>query len=266
MRLVDYLLELQLAPDERTARGLILRGDVLIDDRPVTSVAFEITAGASVRIRGDLNNVVSRGYNKLKPALQRCGFDVAGRICLDLGVSTGGFTQALLEEDAARVFAVDVAYGMTAPVIRNDQRVVLLERTNVRHLTAQLIPEPVARVTGDLSFISWAAVVPAILPLLEPAAEALLLIKPQFELAASGLKAALPGGIVLNRSAARSALVNLYNVWVEHGLSPLSIFPAAIKGAKGNREFFIHLRLTAAACSSPDYYALVDTALSEVAQ
>ncbi|MBN2082254.1 hypothetical protein JW859_08605 [bacterium] len=263
MLLRDYLLANNLAPDERTARGLIMRGDVLVDDRPVTSPAFTVPEGSAVRIRGGADNAdVSRGAGKLRPVAARLGFACAGLVALDLGVATGGFTQVLLELGAARVYAVDVAYGTVALCIREDPRVVLLERTNARQLTAELVREPVARVVGDLSFISWRAVLPAVHPLLAAAAELLLLVKPQFELAAAGRDDCLEQGIVADPRAERECLAGLYNVWVEHGLAPCAVVPAALRGAKGNQEYFVYLRRGQAA-GEADYLRLVDGALKE---
>jgi len=263
MLLLDYLLATNLAPDERTARGLIMRGDVLVDDRPVTSPAFAVRDGAGVRLRGGANSTdVSRGAGKLRPVAARAGFNCAGLVALDLGVATGGFTQVLLELDARRVYAVDVAYGTVALSIREDPRVVLLERTNARQLTTELIPEPVERVVGDLSFISWHAVLPAVRPLLAEQAELLLLVKPQFELAAAGREDCLEQGIVADPRAGRECLAGLYNGWVEHGFAPRAVIPAALRGAKGNQEYFVYLK-TGRAANEADYLRLVDNALKE---
>ena len=257
------MLASDIAADRRTARGLILSGRVLVSDRPVTSEHSTVKEGQVVRVRGGAKEMVSRGAAKLRPAIERAGFDVAGRVCLDLGVSTGGFTQVLLAAGAARVYAVDVAYGVAAPVIRDDERVVLLERTNARLLTSSIIPEPLERVVGDLSFISWRAVLPAVSKLLAGAAELLLLVKPQFELAARGQRDAVAGGVVEDPGMRRRALAELYETWMSNGLNPLAVFPAALRGAKGNQEYFVHLAAGAGPAGRDGYLRQVSTALEE---
>jgi 23S rRNA (cytidine1920-2'-O)/16S rRNA (cytidine1409-2'-O)-methyltransferase len=212
--------------------------------------------------RGSTDTDVSRGAQKLRPVRERVGFDCRGHVALDLGVGTGGFSQVLLEQGARRVFSVDVAYGTIALQLRNDPRVVLLERTNARELTRELVPEVITRVVGDLSFISWAAVLPAVILLTGADAELLLLIKPQFELAAAGRGAELRDGIVEDPEVARSCLENLYNTWCEHGLAPLAVVPAALRGAKGNQEYFVYLK-RGEVTSLPDYEVLVKAALAE---
>lgn len=264
MKLLEYLLAQGLAPDERTARGLIMRGDVLVADRPVLSPHHVVKTGQPVRLRASAGDDVSRGALKLRPVAERAGFDCAGRICLDLGVATGGFTQVLLERGAARVYAVDVAYGTVALSIRNDSRVVLLERTNARFLNQRLVPEAIERTVGDLSFIGWSAVLPAVRPLLAPGAELLLLVKPQFELAAAGGEAALVGGVAVDSVMIGSCLRNLYNTWVNHDLSPRAVFPAAIKGAKGNQEYFVHLEAGGTPAARASYEQMLKTAQEEV--
>jgi 23S rRNA (cytidine1920-2'-O)/16S rRNA (cytidine1409-2'-O)-methyltransferase len=262
MRLLDALLERGLAPDERTARGLILSGRVLVDDRPVTSEHAEVQAEQALRVKGDTSGDLSRGARKLRPAIQRAGFEVAGMICLDLGVSTGGFTQVLLENCAAKVYAVDVSYGVTASEIRIDPRVVLLERTNARELAHEHVPEPVQRVVGDLSFISWAAVLPAIVPLLAEGARLLLLVKPQFEIPAELRDEALHGGVVSDPRYWIEALYSLSGTWVANGLQVADVFPSELPGAKGNREFFVLLQLGAMA--QPQHYEqMVERAVEE---
>jgi 23S rRNA (cytidine1920-2'-O)/16S rRNA (cytidine1409-2'-O)-methyltransferase len=262
MRLLESLLERGLAPDERTARGLILSGRVLVDDKPVSSEHAEVSAEQSLRVKGDMSGDLSRGARKLRPATQRAGFDVHGQVCLDLGVSTGGFTQVLLENGAAKVFAVDVSYGVTANEIRNDPRVVLLERTNARELTHGHVPEPAARVVGDLSFISWAAVLPAIVPLLDAGARLLLLVKPQFEIPAELRDEALHGGVISDPRYWVEALYSLSGTWVTNGLQVADVFPSELPGAKGNREFFVLLQLGAMA-QPQQYEQMVERAVAE---
>ncbi|MCC7478987.1 TlyA family RNA methyltransferase [bacterium] len=255
MQLLAYLLE-AVTSDERVARGLLLAGRVLVNDKAQTSAHFELSEGASVRVKGRIEQPVSRGADKLRPVLQASGLEPAGRICLDLGASTGGFTQVLLEAGALRVYSVDVGYGLIVEALRQDPRVILLERTNARLLSSAEIPEAVEVVVGDLSFISWRAVLPAVAPLLAAEAELLLLVKPQFELAALGRQAELVGGLVSSVAAIRDVLLGLYNDWVQQQLQPVAVYPAAVRGASGNQEYFVELqRLPAGVADSADAYA-----------
>jgi 23S rRNA (cytidine1920-2'-O)/16S rRNA (cytidine1409-2'-O)-methyltransferase len=265
MDLLAYLLEQGLVPDERTAAGLILSGRVLVNERPETSARHKVGPAEVVRIKGQVVAPVSRGASKLEPVLQQIRFTVGGAVALDLGASTGGFTQILLKHDAARVYAVDVGYGILAPELRNDARVVVLERTNARLLTSEQIPDPIDRVVGDLSFIRWQAVLPAVTPLLAPAAELLLLVKPQFELAANSLQDATTGGVIRSGAVLRDCLAELYNVWMDNGLAPLHVVLSPVAGAKGNREFFVHLSLSAPALSRQEYETQAQAAVAEAA-
>lgn len=263
MRLLDYLLAQDLAPDEHSARGLIMRGDVLVNNQPVTSPAAEVEADSAIRLRAEAYADASRGAAKLRPAIERTGFDCAGRVALDLGAATGGFTQVLLEQGAASVYAVDVAYGALAHELRQDPRVIVVERTNARSLTREHLPEPPSAVVGDLSFISWTAVLPAVAPLLADVAALLLLIKPQFELAARGKSELVPGGIVRDGAAIHDCLAGLYNTWVEQALGPQAVVPAGVRGAKGNQEYFVYLRRGEPGLSRESYSACIAEAVAE---
>jgi len=262
MKLLDAVLERGLAPDERSARGYILAGRILVDDVAVTSAHAEVKPEQGVRLKGEASGDISRGARKLRPAVEHARFDAASKVCLDLGVSTGGFTQVLLEHGAAKVYAVDVSYGITAHQIRSDPRVVLLERTNARALTHSEIPDAVERVVGDLSFISWAAVLPALVPLLAPDARLLLLVKPQFEIPAELRDEALHGGVVSDPRYWVEALFSLSGAWVVNGLRAVDVFPCALPGTKGNREFFVLLQLGAMA-QAQEYERMVERAVAE---
>jgi len=264
MKLLQYLLEHNLAPDERTARGLIMRGDVLVDDKPVSSEHAEVSKEQAVRLRGKAPGAsVSRGAEKLLPVVERTGFCCRDMACLDLGVATGGFTQVLLNRGARQVYAVDVAYGTIALELRNDPRVMLLERTNARDLSPELIPELIDRVVGDLSFISWEAVLPAVTPLVQPDVELLLMVKPQFELSAQGRGGELVDGVVVSPDLAGECLVGLYNTWVVNGLAPERVIPAGIRGAKGNQEYFAYLKMSPDPVNLETYTDLVKQAVNE---
>ncbi|MCB1221910.1 MAG: hypothetical protein H7A35_11125 [Planctomycetales bacterium] len=252
-RLIDYLLDNSLAPDERTARGLIMRGDVLVDERPQTSPAFPLPEDCIVRIRGRVDQPVSRGYDKLGPVADGLSLEMEGKLAMDLGVSTGGFSQYLLDRGVARLYAVDVAYGVVADSVRNDSRVVLLERTNARELSPEHVPEPVDIVVGDLSFIGWSAVLPAIKPLLAQDAKLLLLVKPQFELAARRMDNGLQDGIVASAELRLRALELLWDTWHNVSLCPRAVIPSALKGQKGNQEYFVLLENGISMCTAEEY-------------
>jgi 23S rRNA (cytidine1920-2'-O)/16S rRNA (cytidine1409-2'-O)-methyltransferase len=262
MKLLDSVLLLGLALDERQARGLIMRGDVLVDDAPVTSPQAVCKPDAVVRLRSGVKPGGSlRGAAKLGPILVASGLEVTGRIALDLGAATGGFTQVLLAAGAARVYAVDVAYGIILAELRADPRVILLERTNARLLTVEHLPEPPELVVGDLSFISWRAVLPAITPLLALSADLLLLVKPQFELAALGEDVA--DGIVSAPADRLRALAGLYNAFADHELAISRVWPAAIPGLRGNQEYFVQARRGGQMLSEAAYQRLIEAALTE---
>lgn len=253
VKLLEYLLENGLAPDERSARGLIMRGDVLVDEQPITSPVSTVQPDSTVRIRGGLQLAVSRGYNKIAPVLDQLNLKLTDRICLDLGVSTGGFSQCMLERGVGKLYAVDVAYGVVADLVRHDPRVVLLERTNARELSRELIPDEIEFVTGDLSFIGWQAVIPAVVKLLAKQAELLLLVKPQFELASRGRSAELTDGIAQSSELQFAALELLWDTWHNVGLCPIAVIPSPLKGQKGNQEYFIHLSFGQAMCTPEEY-------------
>mgnify|MGYP000606219868 CR=1 FL=1 len=181
---------------------------------------------------------VSRGGLKLEAALQHFGLDVTSATCLDVGASTGGFTDCLLQHGAKRVYAVDVGYGQLAWKLRQDPRVVVIERTNIRHMTVEVIPEPVDLVTIDVSFISLKIVVPAVTAFMGRDARILALIKPQFEV---GRKQVGKGGVVRDATLHKEVIEHLSAFFQAKGLILVGVLPSPILGPKGNREFFILL-------------------------
>ena len=226
-----------------------MAGLVLVEDLPVTKAGAQVRADAAVRVRGPDHPYVSRGGLKIEAALDTFSVDPAGRTCADLGASTGGFTDCLLQRDAARVYAIDVGYGQLAWRLRQDPRVVPLERTNVRHLDG--LPEPISLVVGDLSFISLKLVLPAIARLAAPGADCLLLVKPQFEVGRGGVSR---GGVVRDASARRAAIEGVLADAADQGFEPRGDRPSPITGAKsGNIEHLIwlHAPLEESPCTAP---------------
>jgi 23S rRNA (cytidine1920-2'-O)/16S rRNA (cytidine1409-2'-O)-methyltransferase len=235
------LLDLGLVESRARAQALILAGKVFAGDRRVEKAGQPLPDGAALEVRGQDHPWVSRGGVKLAHALARFQLDPAELVCLDVGASTGGFTDVLLAGGAARVHAVDVGHSQLAWKLRADPRVVVHERTNARHLTAGTIGEPIEALVCDASFIGLATVLPAPLALCRPGAWAVALIKPQFE---AGPRAVGKGGVV--RDPAVHALVcdRVAQWWgALPGWNVLGIADSPITGPEGNREFLLAARL-----------------------
>jgi 23S rRNA (cytidine1920-2'-O)/16S rRNA (cytidine1409-2'-O)-methyltransferase len=237
------LVEQGLAPSREKARALILAGEVLEGDRPVSKAGEEVAADAVLRLRSQPMPFVSRGGLKLAHALTTFGIDVAGAVALDVGASTGGFTDCLLQAGAARVFCVDVGQGQLDWKIASDARVVVLDRTNARHLTPALVPQACDIAVVDVSFISLRLVLPAIVPLLRPGASLVPLVKPQFEV---GRARVGKGGIVRDEQARAEAVAAVAEAARGLGLAVLGETTSPITGQKGNVEFLLHLRVPGA--------------------
>lgn len=236
-RLDVLLLERGLAPSRQRAQAYILAGKVLVNDRPATKSGVRFEESVVIRVKAPDHDFVSRGGIKIQGAIDGFQVDVNNRIAADLGASTGGFTDCLLQRGAARVYAIDVGYGQLAWKIRQDDRVVVMERTNVRHLTA--LPEPVDLVVGDLSFISLRLILPAIARIAVPGADCLLLVKPQFE---AGRDAIAKGGVVQEAAVREAAVANVLGDARGLGFACLGQRVSPIQGAKaGNIEYLIHI-------------------------
>jgi 23S rRNA (cytidine1920-2'-O)/16S rRNA (cytidine1409-2'-O)-methyltransferase len=229
---------LGLAESRTKAQALIMAGQVLVDDVPVDKAGTRVREGADVRVRGVARRYVSRGGDKLAGALADLAVDPAGRICLDVGASTGGFTDCLLQQGAARVHAVDVGYGQLDAKLRADPRVVVLERTNARNLEASMIPDAIELVVADVAFISLRLVVPA-LAAVAPRAEWLLLVKPQFEV---GREQVGKGGVVRDDALRAAAVESVRGSAEALGWREIGRADSRVAGPKGNREIFLHLR------------------------
>ena len=232
------LVEKGLVKSRQRAQALIMAGKVLVNDQPVAKPGFFVLADDAIELRGADIPYASRGGLKLEAALNNFRLNVTGWVCLDVGASTGGFTDCLLQHGAERVYAVDVGYGQLAWKLRRDPRVVVIERTNVRHMPTDVIPDPVDLVTIDVSFISLKIVVPAIVRFMKPAAAILALIKPQFEV---GKGQVGKGGVVRERKRHRQVIANLSDFFTAIQLQSKSVYPSPLLGPKGNREFFILL-------------------------
>jgi 23S rRNA (cytidine1920-2'-O)/16S rRNA (cytidine1409-2'-O)-methyltransferase len=234
-RLDERMLADGLTESRSRAQSLIRAGRVLVDDTPVDKPGTPIRADAKIRIRGEERRFVSRGGDKLAGALEDLGVDPSGRICLDIGASTGGFTDCLLQSGARHVFALDVGYGQLDARLRADPRVTVLERTNARHLeAASLQPQP-DLVSIDVSFISVCLLLPTLAEQL-PAAELLIMVKPQFEV---GRGKVGKGGVVRDPALRAEAVANVKQCAAALGWTALGEVESRLAGPKGNREIFV---------------------------
>jgi 23S rRNA (cytidine1920-2'-O)/16S rRNA (cytidine1409-2'-O)-methyltransferase len=211
---------------------------VLVDDVPVDKPGTRVAADAALRLRGEARRFASRAGEKLAGALADLGVDPTGRACLDVGASTGGFTDCLLQAGAASVVALDVGYGQLDIRLRDDARVRVLERTNARHLQPEAIPECVELVTMDVSFISARLVLPAVARV-APQAEVLVLVKPQFEV---GREKVGKGGVVREEALRAEAVASVAAAARELGYTEVGRAASRLPGPKGNQEVFLWLR------------------------
>src|SRR4029434_2746537 len=243
LRLDQLVVERGLAPSRERARALILAGQVTVDDRPATKAGTTVDDRAALALLAPDHPYAGRGGVKLAHALDAFHIDVRGRECLDIGASTGGFTDALLQRGASRVVALDVGHGQLDWKLRNDTRVVVIERFNARRLTLADLPSAVDVVTIDVSFISLRQILPAVTPVLRPAADVVALVKPQFEAG----RAEIRKGIIRDPAVHARVLEEVAVAGAEVGLSRVASTPSPITGQKGNVEFLVHFRPSASA-------------------
>ena len=257
-RLDEALVSRGLAETRSQARAIIMAGQVRSGDRILDKPGMPAPDGP-LEVAGG-GRFVSRGGEKLAAALAAFAIDPAGLVCADLGASTGGFTDCLLQGGAARVYAVDVGRGQLHWKLRADPRVVTIERTNARYLEG--LPEPVALVSADLSFISLALILPTIGRLLGLGGRAVTLVKPQFE---AGRDAVGKGGVVRDPATHRAVLDRFLADAAHEGFVPLGLIPSPLRGPAGNVEFLAHLAPAGDAPDDrPDPRALIEAALAAV--
>lgn len=243
-RLDKLVVELGLCPSRERARALIMAGKVLVADRVIDKAGTRVDCEAEIRLRGEDIPYVSRGGLKLAGGLQHFSVDVAGRVAIDVGASTGGFTDCLLQNGAAKVYAVDVGYGQLAWSLREDSRVVNLERTNIRDLTVEQLAERPSLAVIDASFISLEKVLPPTLALLATESEVVALIKPQFEVGKGNVG---KGGVVRDSQQHEMVVAKIKQLATTLGCRVVDVCESSILGPKGNREFLIHLSRGSAA-------------------
>jgi 23S rRNA (cytidine1920-2'-O)/16S rRNA (cytidine1409-2'-O)-methyltransferase len=242
-RLDKLLVDRNLAASRERAQALILAGKVLVDEQKVDKAGAQVAEGSAIRLLGEDLKYVSRGGLKLEHALDHWNIDVAGKTCLDVGASTGGFTDCLLQRGAARVIAVDTGYGQMNFKLRQDVRVRLLEKTNARYLTRETLAENVDFVAMDVSFISATLVLPAVIEAAFPlesdsrhGRQVVVLVKPQFE---AGREFVSKGGIVRDEEAQLAALAKVRTAILEFGAQHTDAIDSPILGMEGNREFLL---------------------------
>jgi 23S rRNA (cytidine1920-2'-O)/16S rRNA (cytidine1409-2'-O)-methyltransferase len=240
-RLDKILVDRGLAASRERAQALILAGKVLVDEQKVDKSGAQIEENCAIRLLGEDLKYVSRGGLKLERALEHWRIDVNGKTCLDIGASTGGFTDCLLQHGAARVIAVDTGYGQMDFKLRQDPRVRLLEKTNARYLTRDLLGESVEFVAMDVSFISATLILPVVIPSAFAAnsrgGQIVVLVKPQFEV---GRGQVGKGGIVRDANAQLASLEKVRSALTELGAAKTDSIDSPILGAEGNREFLLY--------------------------
>jgi len=238
IRLDQLLTDRQLVASRERARALILAGQVRVDGRPVTKAGTAVAIDAAIELTTPDHPYVGRGGLKLAHALDTFGIDVRGRQALDIGASTGGFTDVLLQRGAARVVALDVGHGQIDWKLRSDARVVVIEHFNARHLTPADLPAPVDIVTIDVSFISLRHILPVVPPVLTPGGDVVALAKPQFEAG----RAEVNDGVITDPEIHARVVSEVTAAGAEVGLIRVSATPSPVTGQKGNVEFLLHFR------------------------
>ena len=238
-RLDVLLVDLGLAPTRARAQALVLAGQVVVDDQRVDKPGTRVSTEAEVRLKGEPMPYVSRGGLKLAAALEHFQLDVRGAVCADIGASTGGFTDCLLQAGAAKVYALDVGRGQLHARLRSDPRVVLREGVNARHLGPSELPEKVSVLVLDVSFISLTQVLPATVQFLVSGGVTVALVKPQFE---AGRGQVGKGGVVRDDAVRAEAVARVRECVQQLGLLPVGTLDSPVHGPAGNREILLVAR------------------------
>ena len=237
-RLDVAVFEQGYAPSREKAKALIMAGIVYVNNQKVDKAGFELKEGDVLEVRGKTLQYVSRGGLKLEKAMQEFPITLEGKVCMDVGASTGGFTDCMLQNGAVKVYSVDVGYGQLAWKLRTDERVVNLERTNFRYATREQIPDEIDFASVDVSFISLKHILPNLNTLLAFDGQAVCLIKPQFE---AGKEKVGKKGVVRDLNVHLEVVENIINLAVENGFSVMGLQFSPIKGPEGNIEYLIYL-------------------------
>ena len=238
-RLDILVTERGLAESREKAKALIMAGDVYVDQQKADKPGDLYPEEAPIEVRGKGLKYVSRGGLKLEKAMAEFPISLSGLVCMDVGASTGGFTDCMLQNGAKKVYAVDVGYGQLAWSLRTDPRVVNLERTNARYLSQEQVPEPIDFFSVDVSFISLSLILPAVRPLLSENARAVCLIKPQFE---AGREKVGKKGVVRDPAVHQEVIEKVLGFALENGYSVLGLTFSPVKGPEGNIEYLAYLQ------------------------
>ena len=239
-RLDVLLVERGLVTSRERAKRVIMAGQVLVDGQKIDKAGTLVKEEAGLRLLGEDIPYVSRGGLKLAKAMEEFGVDLQGKIAADIGASTGGFTDCMLQNGAVKVYAIDVGYGQLAWKLRTDERVVNMERTNIRHVTADMLEDVLDFASIDVAFISLAKVLPAVKGLLKPSGEIVALIKPQFE---AGREKVGKKGVVRDAAVHEEVIREVVGFCRDNHLVPMNLTYSPVKGPEGNIEYLIYLSL-----------------------
>lgn len=239
IRLDQLVFDLGLAESRERAKTTVMSGHAFVNGQRADKPGMQVSPDVNVEVKGTALPYVSRGGLKLEKALKVFPIDVNGKVCIDCGASTGGFTDVLLKNGAAKVYSVDVGYGQLAWSLRNDERVVNMERTNIRYISSEQIPEPLDICVMDLSFISVKLVLPAVCALLKDDAQLVCLIKPQFE---AGREEVGKKGVVRDKAVHLSVIESVLSFAPTVGMTVMGLDFSPIKGPEGNREYLCYMK------------------------
>ena len=260
-RLDVLLVEQGLADSREKAKAIIMSGIVYVDNNKEDKAGTTFDETAKIEVRGNTLKYVSRGGLKLEKAMDHFGVELAGKVCMDVGASTGGFTDCMLQNGAVKVYSVDVGHGQLAWKLRNDERVVCMEKTNIRYVTPEDIDDKIEFASIDVSFISLTKVLPAVKKLLTDSGEIVCLIKPQFE---AGREKVGKKGVVRDPAVHEEVLQNFLALAAELELTVRNLTFSPVRGPEGNIEFLGHLSMEPQGGITPDVPALVAQAHAEL--
>lgn len=259
-RLDVLLVQQGLANSRELAKAYIMAGNVYVDGQKEDKAGTRVAVTAKLEVKGNQMKYVSRGGYKLEKAMDVFGIRLDGKICLDIGASTGGFTDCMLQNGASKVYAIDVGYGQFAWKLRNDERVVCLEKTNVRYVTHEQVPDEGDFASIDVSFISLTKVLPAVLGVLGEKGQLVCLIKPQFE---AGREKVGKKGVVRDSSVHREVIEMIVEYVRTQSLGILGLDFSPIKGPEGNIEYLIYLDKSQSGMHEDEVQARVDTVVAQ---
>lgn len=241
IRLDSAVFELGISESREKAKALIMAGQIYVNGMKAIKPGATVNAGDKIELKGNTLPYVSRGGLKLEKAMQVFPISLESKICMDIGASTGGFTDCMLQNGASKVYSIDVGYGQLAWKLRSDARVVNLERTNFRYVTSEQIPEEIDFASIDVSFISLKLIFPALMPLLKADGECVCLVKPQFE---AGKEKVGKKGVVRDKSTHAEVIENVIGYACDNGFSVLNLDFSPVKGPEGNIEYLLYIKKT----------------------